>query len=283
MKMHKYRNERTAKSISAYWGKPLKDREWYSVDTSSGQSEVLIYDVIGWPYVDAGEFTREFKSIKSKEITVGINSPGGDVFDGTAIYNVIKDHPAKVTTRIDGVAASMASIIALAGDEIQIASNAYYMIHNPWSMAIGDYRDFENESGLLRRIANTLAETYSERTGQKLDAVQQMMDNETWIIGKELVEQGFADKVIGEGKKASFDLSMYANTPKDIKSETVKTPVKTERELEQVLTRDAGLSRSQAKAIIKSGFKPLEDTQDAVNSDIEALTNLIKSLGGHHA
>jgi len=281
--MHKYRTERAAKSISAYWAKPLKDREWYSVDTSSGQSEVLIYDVIGWPYVEAGEFTRDFKAIKSKEITVGINSPGGDVFDGTAIYNTIKEHPAKITTRIDGIAASMASIIALAGDEIQIASNAYYMMHNPWSMAMGDYRDFETEAALLKRIAGTLAQTYSERTGQSMDTVKEMMDNETWIIGKELVEQGFADKVIGEGKKASFDLSMYANTPKDIKSETVKTPVKTEREFEQILTRDAGLSRSQAKTVSRQWFNALEGKPAAVDSDIEALNKLINTIGGHHA
>ena len=273
-----HRNDKTAKSIASFWGKSLKDQDWYSVDTSAGQTEVLIYDVIGWPFVDANAFTRDFNKIQSKEITIGINSPGGDVFDGTAIYNTIENHPAKITTRIDGVAASMASIIALAGDEIQIASNAYYMMHNPWSMSLGDHRDFQKESVLLARITDTLANTYAGKTGIELSKIKSMMDDETWLIGKELVNQGFADKVIGESKtKARFDLSMFAKTPETIKGESVKTPLKTEREFEQLLTRDAGFSRSQARAIINSGFKSVIK-QDANTDDIAALTNLIKQL-----
>jgi len=276
--MNKYRNERSGKAIANFWGKSLKDKDWYAVDTSEGQSEVLIYDVIGWPFVDANVFARDFNNIQSKEITIGINSPGGDVFDGTAIFNTIQNHPAKIVTRIDGIAASMASIIALAGDEVQIASNAYYMMHNPWSFAMGDYNDFEHEAGLLKRIAVTLAQTYSDKTSVPLEEIQTMMDDETWLIGSELVEQGFADKVIG-GKKtnARFDLSMYENTPDKISGKSEKKPIETERELEQILTRDAGLSRSQARAIINNGFK--DATQDAgKNESINALNKLILKL-----
>lgn len=282
--MNKYRNDKTAKSVAAFWGKSLKDNEWYAIDSSEGQTEVLIYDVIGWPFVDANMFARDFNKIKSKEITVGINSPGGDVFDGTAIFNTIDNHPAKITTRIDGIAASMASIIALAGDEIQIASNAYYMMHNPWSFAMGDYRDFEKEADLLKRIADTLAGTYSDKTNIDIEAVKTMMDDETWIIGDELVDQGFADKVIGDKEaKALFDLSMYSNAPVTIKGDNTKTPLKTEREFELLLTRDAGFSRSQARAVIKDGFKSLTITQDADNNDdIEAINNLILNIGASH-
>lgn len=278
--MNKYRTERSAKAISSYWGKSLKDKDWYSMDTSTGQSEVLIYDVIGWPFVDANEFARDFNNISSKEITIGINSPGGDVFDGTAIFNTIDNHPSRIITRIDGIAASMASIIALAGDEIQIASNAYYMMHNPWSIAMGDHNDFQKEGELLERIAATLGETYANKTGLDIKAVRQMMDDETWLIGKELVDQGFADKVIGSNKaNAKFDLSMYANTPNKIKGQPEKKPIETEREFEQLLTQDAGFSRSQARAIIKNGFK-LSDTQDAINDDnIKSINNLIAKFG----
>jgi len=279
--MHKYRNDRSAKAIAAFWGKSLKDKDWYSMDTSEGETEIRIYDIIGWPFVDADTFARDLSAIKSSHITVAINSPGGDVFDGTAIFNTLKNHSAHVTTRIDGIAASMASIIALAGDEVQIADNAYYMIHNPWSFAAGDYRDFQKESDLLGKIGSTLAMTYSNRTGIDIDEVKTLMDDETWIIGNELVEQGFADTVIGNGNvNASFDLGMYANAPDKIKGSNQKHPIDNERDLEQLLTRDAGYSRSQAKAIINSGFKSLNSMQDAGNNDeIQAINNLIKRIG----
>lgn len=279
--MHKYRNDSSAKSIAAFWGKALKDKEWYAIETNGDTTEIRIYDVIGWPFVDADTFARDLSQVKSSNITVGINSPGGDVFDGTAIYNLLKDHPARITTRIDGIAASMASIIALAGDEIQIADNAYYMMHNPWALAVGDYREFKKESELLAKIGDTLALTYSNRTGLSMDDVKAMMDDETWIIGSELVEQGFADKTIeGKTAAASFDLGMYANAPTKIKGENKKNPIKTEREFEQLLTQDAGLSRSQAKAVINNGFKSLNLMQDAENNDeIEALNKLIQTIG----
>lgn len=278
--MQAYRSDRASKTISSFWGKSLKNSDWYAIDTSEGQTEVLIYDVIGWPFIDANTFARDFNRITSSEITVGINSPGGDVFDGTAIFNTIENHPARIITRIDGIAASMASIIALAGDEIQIASNAYYIMHNPWSFAFGDYRDFQKQADLLERIAGTLAKTYSEKTAIDIEEAQAMMDDETWIIGQELVDQGFADKVI-DSKKASakFDLSMYANAPDKITGKPVKNPIKTEREFEQLLTQDAGFSRSQARAIMKGGLKSLLLTQDAGHDEnIEALNLLISKM-----
>jgi len=107
------------------------------------------------------------------------------------------------------------------------------------------------------------------------------MDDETWIIGNELVEQGFADTVIGENNaKASFDLGMYANAPDKIKGSNQKHPIDNERDLEQLLTQDAGFSRSQAKAMIKNGFKSLNSMQDAGNDDeIQSINNLIKQIG----
>jgi len=279
--MHKYRNDRSAKAIAAFWGKSLKDKDWYSMDSSEGQSEIRIYDIIGWPFIDADTYARDFLALKSKDINVKINSPGGDVFDGTAIYNLHKNSDAHITTEIDGIAASMASIIFLSGDERRINANAYYMMHNPWSFAAGDYRDFKKEANLLEKIGNTLAMTYSDRTGIDIDDVKGLMDDETWIIGSELVDKGFADTVIdGKGASASFDLGMYANAPDKIKGSNQKHPMNNERDLEQLLTQDAGFSRSQAKAMIKSGFKSLNFTQDAENDDeVEAISNLIKQIG----
>lgn len=280
------RSVKRADAIAAFWGKSLKDKSWYSIDTSEGQAEVLIYDVIGWPFIDANTFVNDLNKIKSKEITVGLNTPGGDVFDGTAIYNALKNHPAKIITRIDGIAASMGSIIALSGDEIQIGSNAYYMIHNPWSFAIGDYREMEKEAELLQRIGSTLAQTYSSRTGIDAGEAQSMMDDETWIIGSELVEQGFADTVLDNNPaKAEFDLSMYANAPKKVSTKPKKHAPQSLKELEAGL-RGLGYSRSVATeyASLINTHNQSDSGSGQSDSDIQAVNNLINSITGiNHA
>src|SRR3954469_2359119 len=112
--------------------------KWYSiVAKSADEADVMIYDIIGWE-TTAKQFVTDLKALDAKTINLRINSPGGDVFEGVAIYTALKEHPAKVITHVDGLAASMASIIMLAGDEVHIAKNAFVMIHNAWSWATGD-------------------------------------------------------------------------------------------------------------------------------------------------
>jgi len=276
--MLNYRNNRTAESVAKFWGKSLDDKEWYAIKNEGESAEIRIYDVIGWPFIDADTFVNELNRINAKEITVSINSPGGDVFDGTAIFNALNNHPAKIITRIDGIAASMASIIALSGDEIQINSNAYYMIHNAWSFAIGDYNDMRKEADLLEKITNTLATIYAEKTGIDLSEVRSMMDDETWLIGDELVDQGFADTVISNSSaKASFNLDMYDHAPKEISGGRKKSPPKNIRDLERGL-RDLGYSR--AEAVKKAGIlmQSQSDSGDSSQSDSDLIVVFNQTL-----
>ncbi|MBL4744220.1 MAG: Clp protease ClpP [Cycloclasticus sp.] len=271
------RNQVNARMVAGFWGKDLKEpNNWYAMNVVGDTAEIRIYDIIGWPFVDADTFLNELSNIQQNKILVRINSPGGDVFDGMAIYNALKDHPAQITTRIEGIAASMASIIALAGDadKRQIAKSASYMIHNPWSFYGGDYREAEKAADLMKRLAAQLAEIYADATGAKQADIQALMDSETWFFGKEAVESSFMSNVSDKGaaQTAKFDLSMFAHAPKSTEP--------TKRDLERTLTQDAGLSRSQARQLLHGGFESLA-TQDASDDKaVSAVQNLLNTIKG---
>ncbi len=130
-----------------------------------------------------------------EEIDLRINSQGGSVFQAFAIYNALKEHPAKVTVHIEGVAASAASLIAMAGDEIRIAENAMLMIHNPVGVAYGEAKDIHKAAEMLDLIRASVVRVYTARTGRLAEDVGLMMDEETWMTSTEAVENGFADVV----------------------------------------------------------------------------------------
>lgn len=127
-----------------------------------------------------------------KDVTILLNSPGGNVFEGLAIYNLLRDHQGAVRVKVLGVAASIASVIAMAGDEILIAKSAYFMIHNSLCVAMGNRNDLREIADFMEPIDAGLADIYAETTGLDQRAVQKMMDAETWINGGAAVEQGFA-------------------------------------------------------------------------------------------
>lgn len=185
-------------------------------------TEINLYDEIGgWFGVTAKQFRQQLDGVKSSKIILNINSPGGDVFDGIAIYNDLLAHKAYVVVRVTGLAASAASLIAMAGDEVQIADNAFFMIHNAWSVAVGDARAMTKRAGLLSKIDSELGDTYAARTGGDADDIREQMNDETWLNADEAVEQGFADQIISADEKAdakaSFDLAPFKNVPKALK------------------------------------------------------------------
>ncbi len=267
------RTEKRANAVAAFWGKTTKERDWYAVKAANdaGIAEMRIYDVIGWPFVEADAFLNDLSKIQADEIKVKINSPGGDVFDGTAIYNGLSDHPAKITTTVDSLAASMASIIALAGDQRQIYKNSQYMIHNPWTFAMGDYNDLIKEAELLKSIAGQMAETYAQKSGKKQADIQSMMDAESWFTGTKAVEAGFMTEMLTAGTtSARFDLSMFAHAPSG------QQPTHTE--LERMLTRNAGLTRQQARALLQSGFNAIGMSDSVDDEQIGALDQIINLM-----
>lgn len=234
------------------------------VQDAGAVTEIELYDEIGFWGVTAKDF-RALLPKDGGEVLLRINSPGGDVFDGIAMYNDLAGHRGRVRVEVTGLAASAASIVAMAADELAIASNGFLMIHNAWTIAIGEKADFRQTADLLEQVDGALADTYVARSGLERDAVVAMMDAETWLQGQAAVEQGLADRVTGEAQaSAAFDLSGFRNTPATLLKalEGLKPGEPTKRDLEMALTQDAGLPRSKARALLRRGLAD-DVTQDA--------------------
>jgi ATP-dependent Clp endopeptidase proteolytic subunit ClpP len=199
-------------------------KTWYRIQAKENKpkaADISIYDEIGMWGVSASAFMRDLKSMgELDEINLSIHSPGGDVLDGWAIYNALKNNKAKVTARVEGLAASMASVILMAADEIEIPENAYVMIHNPWGVAIGDAEELRDTAELLDKLGNGLVNAYASRTGNDEDEIREMMSAETWMDGKEAVERGFADTLLnGVALSArAFDTRKFRMTPNAIQA-----------------------------------------------------------------
>lgn len=195
------------------------------VNKKEDKGEILIYDDIGpdyWGLIGVATIASALKDLGDvKELTVRINSGGGSVFEGVGIYNQLKTHAAKVIVQIDALAASIASIIAMAGDEIVMAENALLMIHNPMGFTFGDRSEHMKTVELLDSITDTLVGTYAKRTGQTVDDITAWMNAETWMTAAQAKERGFADTV-GENKGVEAKLKNpgvynYRHIPEQLK------------------------------------------------------------------
>ena len=277
-----YRTPKNAAISARYWGKSLDRPDWFRVAneerSASGPLEIYIYDVIGWPFNDVEELVRKIADNRDREILLHINSPGGDVFDGMALYNGLRNHTQPVTTKIEGLAASMASVVALAGTSVQMHQNAMLMIHEPWAFVLGNQFELREIADLLGKLSANILHIYQRRTQSETQQLQEQMRDETWFSAEEAEEQGFLDQVIAEnaGEQARFDTSMYAHSP------TVTMPKGrdlTPREMERAL-RDAGASRSFAKKAVAKANPALRDADlDDVKTAVEQLIASVKGQG----
>jgi len=187
------------------------------------RADIWLYGDIGESWsgdsVTAKDLSDELKNLAGvKEITLRINSPGGNVFDGLAMYNSLKKFPARIVTEIDGMALSIASVVALAGDEVRMAGNAVYMIHNPWTMTAGDSAEMRKVADQLDLVRDSLAGTYAAKTKDKstLEQISDWMNAETWFNADESLKAGFVDQITDPIEiAAKYDLSRYRykNTP----------------------------------------------------------------------
>ena len=162
-----------------------------------GEASIGIYEQIGESWDGSGMTAKRMSAIlrgigASRDITVNLNSPGGDFFEGVAIYNLLRQHQAKVTVNVIGLAASAASIIAMAGDDINMGEGSFLMIHNAWCMAIGNRHDMQAAAEQLAPFDNAMAEVYAARAGITVKAAAKLMDAESWIGATQAIEQGFA-------------------------------------------------------------------------------------------
>ncbi|ATQ55046.1 head maturation protease, ClpP-related [Paracoccus yeei] len=167
-------------------------------DNPSATNLISMLDVIGadgWTGdgVTANRIAAALRSITADEITVDLNSPGGDFFEGVAIYNLLREDPRKVTVRILGLAASAASVIAMAGDEVQIGRAGFLMLHNAWVVAIGNRHDLAAAAETMIPFDAAMAEVYAAKAGVDPDVAAAWMDAETWFSGAQAIDAGLAD------------------------------------------------------------------------------------------
>ncbi len=205
--------------------------DWYRIENKAGSAdppEIYIYDEIGYFGHTAKGFTDDLREIDAPALVVHINSPGGDIFDGLAIYQALKSHPADVTVIVDGVAASIASVIAMAANKLVMAPKATMMIHDGWSVSCGNAAEMRKMADVLDKQSEIIASVYSDRSGQPVDFWRAQMLEESWYNAQEAVNAGLADEVEGQApeKDAGFDLSVFAHAGRDKAPEpNIKPPV----------------------------------------------------------
>jgi ATP-dependent Clp protease protease subunit len=197
------------------------------------RGEIWLYDEVGESFFGGGMsakmFAEQLTSLGPVDtINLRINSPGGSVFDGLAIYNTLKRHPADIQVDIDGIAASIASVIAMAGNTIRIAANGMMMIHDPHGMVAGDSKDMRQTADVLDQVKGSLVDTYVLRTALPRDELVTMMASETWLTADDAVRLGFADETTEAQRiAASFDFSKFRNVPKRLVQQAVQaTPAR---------------------------------------------------------
>lgn len=181
---------------------------WYTIRAAArGEAEVMLYDDIGAWGISARQFARDLAALGDvSQINLRIHSGGGDVMDGTAMYNILRGHSARIVVYIDGMAASMASVVAMAGDVIYMPANATMMVHKPWGGQVGDADDMREYADLLDKVEGTLIQAYARKTGKTPEEIAAMLKKTTWMDGNEAVAAGFADQVL-EPLKAAAQLS----------------------------------------------------------------------------
>ena len=196
-----------------------------------GVGDLLIYGVIGGFFGDVTptEFREDLESLGNvSELRVFINSPGGDVFAGQAIHSILKRHSASITIYVDGLAASIAAVIAMAGDRVIMPRNAMMMIHNPFTFGLGDSEEFREIADTLDKIRESIIPVFTSKTGMDREEIISLLDAETWMTAGEAVRMGFADEIeeakqvaasmSGPGKLVvngmTVDLDRYQNPPK---------------------------------------------------------------------
>lgn len=245
---------------------------------SEGEDDatISILDVIGRDFfgdgVTAKRISAALRQIGNRDVTVRINSPGGDFFEGLAIYNVLRDHPAHVTVKIVGLAASAASVIAMAGDRVEIGRSAFLMIHNVWVVSMGDKGHMREVADWLEPFDEAAIDIYHARTGIDEQELAAMLDRETWIAGKQAVENAWADAFLPADEAVSGDANQHGTFQ-----------IRAARRFDQMAAR-AGISNSDRQKLLADlkGGKPgaaQTGKQDAAElASVSALLDELKAI-----
>ncbi|MFL9899050.1 Clp protease ClpP [Paraburkholderia fungorum] len=188
----------------------------FRVSNAADGTDIYLYDTIGgWYGIAVQDVIKELKDAKGA-VNLRINSPGGDAFDGRALATAIQQH-GNVTAHIDGLAASAATYVALAAKAVNIADGAFMMVHNAWTVAVGNAAELGDTIAMLQKIDASIANDYAAKTGKTLDEVKAWMDAETWFTAQEAKDAGLVDNIVA-AKSADnrWDLGAYRNAPRSL-------------------------------------------------------------------
>lgn len=259
------------------------NNKWFNIQgkATDAVAEVYIFDEIGAYGISAQEFITEMKEYKDTPVNLRINCIGGDVFDGMAMYNIIKKREAKTTAYIEGIAASMGSVIALAADEVVMAENSLFMIHNAWGGAMGGAEDMRKTASVLEKISGEIASIYKRKTRLSLDRINDMMDEETWLNAEEAYELGFVDTISDSIKVAAkYDVSKFKNITTEQIHNKLNINVNNKKMTEE-LKNWFNNKVDEIVASVKGADNKSEDVVTEVNvmlSDNEEISNKLSSF-----
>lgn len=223
---------------------------WNMVILPNAAAEISILGEVvptGWEWegdTSAHSFKKDLDKLGDIEtINLHINSPGGSVFEGVAIGSMLKQHKAKVNVYVDGLAASIASVIAMSGDAIFMPKNAMMMVHNPWNVMAGNAKDFRKAADDLDKIGSSMKESYLMKAGEKLPGhmLDSLLDNETWLSAQEAFNYGLCDEILDENTVAasvSDDLfAKYRNVPKSLSLKKEEIPKQEKKDTESLINK----------------------------------------------
>lgn len=212
-----------------------QEHPWYRFkNIAADEAELLLYDEIGGFGTYAEDFLTELKAVTAPKLRVKVNSPGGSVFEGVALANALRSHPAEVTVQVDGIAASIASVIAMAADRVVVQPQAMLMVHDASGVCLGNAQDMQDMAALLDKISNNIADAYTAKAGGDAGDWRDVMRAETWFTAEEAVKAGLADEVVSSKKQQQpeaepemrrrYDLAAYGYTGPQQSEDPKPTP-----------------------------------------------------------
>ena len=246
----------------------------YATASETADNSISILDVIGKEWdgggVTAKRIASALRAIGDRDVVVNVNSPGGSFFEGVAIYNLLRKHPSKITVNVIGLAASAASVIAMAGDEIRIAKSAFMMLHNAWGVCVGNKHDMVDVSKTLDQFDAAMRGVYADRSGIDEKEIGKIMDGETWFSGKAAIDAGLADSLLQDDE--------VEDSPKALDNHNhIKARLLVENALMQ-----QGKSRRERRALLADlkGGKPSAAANVKPSADdwVKAAKGLIEKL-----
>ena len=250
---------------------------WYKALKVNNAVELDLFDEIGGWGIYAKDLKDELSNMignPTEEVVVNINSPGGSVFEGIEIYNYLKGLPNKVTVKINSLAASIATVIALGADELEISESAFFMIHNPWTMAGGEADDLRKQADVLDKIKDTIVNIYKKNSNLEESKLTALMNEETWLTGAEALEYGFADRLtegVAIAAMASKEfVNKFNNIPNGLKMAENQETVEAVEEV--------AIEATNVEETVEETTEVVESTEEITNEVVEEVTEEKESI-----